>query len=70
MSQIKDISCGICNRIIGNAELGKDGTIRGIGCNNPFPIRYRVCCDSCNNDIVIPLREKISNVRNIVENDI
>lgn len=70
MLNSKDIRCGICERVIENANQDKNGTIYGIGCNNPFPLRYRVCCDDCNNMIVKPLRNTISYVRNIVENDI
>lgn len=70
MSNKKVIRCEICERVIENAKQDEDGTIYGIGCNNPFPLRYRVCCDDCNNMIVRPLRNTISYVRNIVENDI
>ena len=69
MSNSKIIRCEICGRIIENAKQDKDGTIYGIGCNNPFPLRYRVCCDSCSSSIISPLRNTISYIRAVVENE-
>lgn len=56
MAKKKVIRCGICGRVIENAKQDKDGFVYGFGCNNPYPLAYNVCCDICDEHIVIPTR--------------
>ncbi len=67
IEETKKITCEICGKILENAKQDEDGYICGIGCNNPAPLNYIVCCDECNKVIVMPIREVIAEARHIVK---
>ena len=66
------IICDICGKVIEEAietEIAENGRIYGIGCNNPDPLNYTVCCNECNAGIVMPIRNAISSARQLIEYD-
>lgn len=67
LGRTKKITCEVCGRILENAKQDEEGVIYGTGCNNPDPLYYTVCCDECNKNLVIPIREAIVEAKHIVE---
>ncbi len=67
MSRKKVIRCEICGRVIKGAKQDKDGLFYGIGCNNPDPLKYKVCCDVCDEYVVIPARVNEAYAINLAE---
>ena len=61
MATKKIIKCSICGRVLENAKQDEDGFVYGIGCNNPYPLAFNVCCDICDENIVLPARRSIFN---------
>lgn len=69
MSNKKVFRCEICGRVLEHAKQDDDGIIYGVGCNNPDPLKYKVCCDVCVEYAVIPARINEAYVISLAEKE-